>query len=226
MMLAGVYDQENVAQNALDAIPTAPAKPERNASSVKAPSAAAHLSPPLCAKELSESLSNALNAAIDARISNPCSFMARHLRENAGLGEGGALPVYPPNTDEVSLSLSVTEYLESTGVQEALAAAVQALKQAHACGGVSNPHEFLAEQLNPVLIDLSPQQQQQQDLVNVLDAVPQGHLENRRLSLAPLAKPDKLPLKGEGDASGRTAALCALALAAASVAALRLWKLR
>ena len=112
-----------------------------------------------------------------------------------------------------------TEYLESTGVCEAIATAVQALlKQTDAM----NPLEFLAEELNPsppppataaaatppprAQLELTPEQQ---ELRTFLEAIPQGHLEGQRLNLG--GGPKMAPKKGRWS----SVAVCSIALAAA-----------
>lgn len=127
-------------------------------------------------------------------------------------------PISPTCHDDVCVRAR-TEYLESTGVCEAIATAVQALlKQTDAM----NPLEFLAEELNPsppppataaaatpaprAQLELTPEQQ---ELRTFLEAIPQGHLEGQRLNLG--GGPKMAPKKGRWS----SVAVCSIALAAA-----------
>ena len=96
-------DQENQVDN-VGAVPLGVAKPEPKASSVQVPlTFSGHASLPT---QLGATLTDALHAAVAARAPNPCSFIARYLREElADPDTSRVLPHSPPHT-LLSASLS------------------------------------------------------------------------------------------------------------------------
>lgn len=98
-----VMDQENQVEN-VGAVPLDVAKPEPKASSVQVPlTFSGHASLPT---QLGATLTDALHAAVAARAPNPCSFIARYLREElADPDTSRVLPHSPPHT-HLSASLS------------------------------------------------------------------------------------------------------------------------
>ena len=106
-----VMDQENQVEN-VGAVPLDVAKPEPKASSVQVPlTFSGHASLPT---QLGATLTDALHAAVAARAPNPCSFIARYLREElADPDTSRVLPHSPPHT-HLSASLSGESHFVST----------------------------------------------------------------------------------------------------------------